>query len=64
MPVNPNQMSPEETADLFTRAGGQTVTALDIGKHVEAGAPTNADGTLHLASYVKWLVSEASRLGY
>lgn len=29
-------------------------------KHIHMGAPTNADGTIHLLHYVAWLIRETN----
>jgi hypothetical protein len=57
-------LDPKQAAELLTKAGraqGATreVTAADVQADVAAGAPTNADGTLHLVHYGAWLAAQA-----
>ncbi|MCK6458236.1 MAG: hypothetical protein L6Q92_17115 [Phycisphaerae bacterium] len=49
-----------DAARLLSAAGGTRVTAEMIQADVDAGAPTNADGTINLVQYAAWLVKEAS----
>jgi hypothetical protein len=51
-------MSIADAARLLTAAGGQLVTAEMIQLDIDAGAPTNADGTMNLIHYAAWLVKE------
>ncbi|HMN97415.1 MAG TPA: hypothetical protein PKC43_06335 [Phycisphaerales bacterium] len=46
---------------MLTRAGGVRVSEAMIEADVADGAPTNADGTLHLVHYCAWLAAEVSR---
>lgn len=55
---NAQALSAAELARLLTQAGGGHVSAADIARDVEAGAPTNPDGTLHLVRYAAWLASQ------
>jgi len=36
------------------------MSATILDKHIAAGAPTNADGTIHLLHYVAWLIRETN----
>lgn len=56
-------LSAEDLALLLSKSGGRTVSAEALRSHVEAGAPTNADGTLNLVHYAAWLVRELSGRG-
>jgi hypothetical protein len=47
----------EDAALLLSRVGA-LVTAETIRRHIAAGAPTNADGTLSLVYYAAWLNRE------
>lgn len=63
-PLNPAALTLGEAAELLTRTsraigGERTVTVSDLQADVAAGAPTNADGTLHLIHYGAWLASRA-----
>lgn len=57
--VNPYGMTPAELAALLTRAGASDVGETEIATDVEAGAPTNADGTINLVHYTAWLVAQS-----
>ena len=59
--LNPNSLTPADTAQLLTRAGGQPVRVETIQADLAAGAPANADGTLNLVHYAAWLVREVER---
>jgi len=56
--LNPAALSVEAAARLLTAAGGARIEAGRIRADIEAGAPTNADGTLNLVHYAAWLVRE------
>lgn len=57
-PMNPNALRVEDAARLLTRAGGRIVTEATLRADIDAGAPTNPDGTLNLVHYAAWLVKE------
>ena len=56
--MNPNALSLEFAARLFTKAGGRVVTEEMLRDDIETGAPTNADGTLNLVHYAAWNVQQ------
>ena len=56
--MNPNAMPVDVAARLLTKAGGRVVTEVVLRADIEAGAPTNADGTLNLVHYAAWLVKQ------
>ena len=56
--LNPNALSVADAARLLSAAGSQHVAIEMIRADVEAGAPTNADGSINLAQYAAWLVRE------
>ena len=56
--LNPRALSCDDAARLLTHAGRRPVTAEMLAADVEAGAPTNADGTLNLVHYAAWLLRE------
>ncbi len=61
-PLSPMSLTVADAARLLTRAAGQPVTAEMLQADLDAGAPTNADGTINLVHYAAWLVKEmASR---
>jgi len=58
--LNPTALPVADAARLLSAASGQRVTAEMIQADVDAGAPTNADGTINLVHYGAWLVRQAS----
>lgn len=56
--IDPTQISPADLAKLLTKAGGVTVTEARIRQDLQAGAPANADGSLHVVHYTAWLVAQ------
>ncbi|KAA0215779.1 MAG: hypothetical protein DYG94_06440 [Leptolyngbya sp. PLA3] len=57
-PLNPAALSVGDAARVLARVGGSEVTEAMLRADVEAGAPTNADGTINLVHYTAWLVKE------
>jgi hypothetical protein len=56
--INPNALTLPDASRLLTRVGGSPVTVEMLQRDVAAGAPVNADGTLHLVHYAAWLLRE------
>ncbi len=56
--LNPTALPLADAARLLSAVGGQVVTVEMLQADITAGAPTNADGTLNVASYAAWLVKE------
>lgn len=56
--LDPAKLTPKQMATVLSKAGGQS-TEQQIREDIAAGAPTNADGTLHLVHYAAWLASVA-----
>lgn len=61
--LNPSAMSPADAARVLTRLGGSPVTEAMLRADIDAGAPTNADGSLNLVHYAAWLVQQMSAGG-
>lgn len=61
--LNPAAMTVEDAARLLTKASGVRVDASQIDQDIEAGAPTNTDGTVNLVHYAAWLVREMATGG-
>ena len=59
--IDPTHLSVEQAAKLLSAAGRQRVPQEQIASDIEAGAPTNTDGTLNLVHYAAWLVKEMGR---
>lgn len=57
--VDPAAMTPAQLARLLAKASGHKITVAMIRRDIEAGAPTNPDGTLHLVHYAAWLSGRA-----
>jgi len=58
--LSPAAMPVGDAARLLSRAGGQRVTDAMLRADIDAGAPTNPDGTINLVHYAAWLVKEMS----
>ena len=58
--LNPAAMSAADAARVLTRIGGSPVTEAMLRADIDAGAPTNADGSLNLVHYAAWLVQQMS----
>ena len=61
--LDPSALSAADLAALLTRAAGVRIETQDIEADIDAGAPTNADGTINLVHYAAWLVREMARHG-
>lgn len=60
-PVNPNRLTVDQAARLLSAASPRPVTVAMLRADVDAGAPTNADGTINLVHYAAWLAREMGR---
>ena len=60
-PLNPQALRLEDMARLLSAAGPKAVTLEMLQADIDAGSPTNADGTMNLVQYVAWLVKETGR---
>lgn len=58
--VSPSALTVEQLARLLSGSGARTAAEETIRRHLEAGAPTAADGRLNLVHYMAWLVREVS----
>lgn len=54
--LRPTALSVADVARVLAAAGGQGITEEMVQADVDAGAPTNADGTINLVHYAAWLV--------
>ena len=61
--LNPAAMPVEDAARVLTRLGGKPVTEAMLRADIDAGAPTNTDGSVNLVHYAAWLVKEMSAGG-
>ncbi|MFQ5495691.1 MAG: hypothetical protein ACE5EX_09965, partial [Phycisphaerae bacterium] len=61
--LNPAAMTPADLAHVLSAVGGRPVAVEQIEADLAAGAPTNADGTIHLVRYTAWLLKEIAGAG-
>jgi hypothetical protein len=61
--LNPAALPVSDAARVLTRLGGKAVTEEMLHADIDAGAPTNADGSINLVHYAAWLVKETSAGG-
>ena len=59
--LSPQALRLEDLARILSAAGPRPITVELLQADIDAGAPTNADGTLNLVHYVAWLVKEMGR---
>jgi len=59
--LNPLALRVEDLARILSALGPQPVTVQMLQADIDAGAPTNPDGTINLVHYVAWLVREMGR---
>ena len=59
--LDPAALSPDDAAKLLAKASGTEVTTEMIRTGIDAGAPTNRDGTINLVHYAAWLLKEMRR---
>jgi len=53
-------LTPAQAAKILATAGSRRITEAMVRTDIDAGAPTNADGTVNLVHYAAWLVREAT----
>jgi hypothetical protein len=61
LPLNPTALALADAARALSQVSGHTITEEMLRADVEAGAPTNPDGTLNLVHYGAWLAKEMGR---
>ncbi len=61
--LDPAAIPVSDAAKVLSRAGGVAVTKEQLAADIDAGAPTNRDGSLHLLHYAAWLVREMATGG-
>ncbi|TWT51047.1 hypothetical protein Pla22_38230 [Rubripirellula amarantea] len=59
--VSPNALTVEQLAQVLSGAAQRRVSIEHIQADIEAGAPTNADGTLSVLDYTAWQLQEMHR---
>ena len=60
-PIDPTRLSIEQAAKLLSAAYRERIDVAALRADIEAGAPTNEDGTLNLVHYTAWLTKEMGR---
>ena len=56
-------LAAEDAAGLLSKGAGRPITPDMLREDVDAGAPTNADGTINLVHYAAWVVKELTSRG-
>ena len=51
-------LTADQIAKILSSAGGRRISEEMIRADIDAGAPTNPDGTVNLVNYTAWLVNE------
>ena len=51
-------LSLSDVATLLKRSGSHRASEAVVREDIDAGAPTNADGTINLIHYAAWLAKE------
>ena len=59
--LDPSALSVHDAIKVLQAAGARHVSAEELRADIEAGAPTNPDGTLNLLHYAAWLITEMAR---
>lgn len=60
-PINPAALSLADAARLLAKVGAPSIGRAMLQADLDAGAPTNADGTINLVHYAAWVVKEMGR---
>lgn len=63
IPLNPTALVLADAARALSQVGGEPVTEAMLRADIDAGVPTNPDGTLNLVHYAAWLVQSMGRHG-
>ena len=58
--INPLAIPVEQVAKILSTLARRKIPASQITQDIEAGAPTNADGTINVLHYAAWLLKEMS----
>ena len=62
--INPLAMSVADAARILLAVGVGQVSEEVLRKHIAAGAPRNADGSISIVAYGGWLNRELNREGH
>ncbi len=61
--LSPTALSIDVAAKILSKAGGRRITEEMLRNDIDAGAPTNPDGTLNVVNYAAWLIKETAQRG-
>jgi hypothetical protein len=61
LPLNPTALALADAARALSQVGGEPITEEMLRADIDAGAPTNENGTLNLVHYAAWLAKEMGR---
>ena len=56
--LDPQRLLPADAAMILSKAAGLEVTEAQVLEAIEAGAPTDEDGRIHLTHLAAWLLRE------
>lgn len=56
--MDPSALPIAVAARMLSRTGGRLITDEQLRADIDAGAPTNPDGTIHLVHFAAWNVSQ------
>lgn len=59
--IDPTRLSIEQAAKLLSAAYRERIERETLQADLDAGAPTNADGTINLVNYTAWQAKEMGR---
>ena len=59
--VDPTRLTIEQAGKLLSAAFRERIDVTKIQEDLDAGAPTNADGTINLVHYSAWQAKEMGR---
>ncbi len=57
MSLDPTSLTIKQAAELISKAGKRKFSIEELKQDIEAGAPANGDGTIHLIHYTAWLIA-------
>jgi hypothetical protein len=61
--LNPSAIGLADMARLLSAAAGARIDEERIHEDIDAGAPTNSNGTMNLVHYAAWLVRQLATRG-
>ncbi|MEX2187240.1 MAG: hypothetical protein WD875_10615 [Pirellulales bacterium] len=61
LPLNPTALPLADAVRALSQVGGDPITEAMLRADIDAGAPTNPDGTLNLVHFAAWLAKQMGR---